>query len=580
MNRRKRRVNPVPPAMRNLFVLALFAIAAVALEGRLVWILFTGEVDGRNLIEEGQARQFREVAIPVRRAMFTDRHGQPLAISTPVDNIWVDPQKISAEREAIFSLARALDIDGEELARDVTSNKDSQFLLVQRAMPPQQAAAIMELGLTGVHTQDEYKRFWPMHEITCQLVGFTDTEDKGIQGLEHDFDFDLTGEPGLKIQQRDLKGRLIADIQEEVPARPGADIALSIDMALQYPAHRALKTVAEQTGASTATLVMLDVATGEVLAMVNQPSCNPNDADQKSDLGIFRNFAIRDQFEPGSAIKPLILAGWLEQGFPADALIPIPEEVEVGTQILIDERRDPAGDTLTNILARSSNPGMVTISRQLEAEAMWQALKNFGFAGPTGSGLGTSEAQGQLDDYQIWCSACKDTISYGYGLSVTTLQLARAYAAIASGGLLPPVSVVALYAPPQRVRIMSEETATQLAGMLEGVVDGDQATARLAAIPNYRVAGKTGTARMSGPGGYSDRHHRAIFAGFAPASNPRFVAVVVIEDPQGNEYYGGQIAAPVFAEVMETALRLYGVPPDDLPGQQDRQLTSELAEDR
>jgi cell division protein FtsI (penicillin-binding protein 3) len=323
---------------------------------------------------------------------------------------------------------------------------------------------------------------------------------------------------------------------------------------------------------------MLDTDTGEVLAMANLPSCNPNDEAQRSQLANFRNFAIQDNFEPGSTIKPLIIAAALEAGFAPDTLIDIPPEVRVGNEILTDDRADPNGDSITNILARSSNAGMVTIAKDMDPAFIWQTLKNFGLAGSTGSGLGTSESHGLLDDYGRWGSTKKATLSYGYGLSLTALQLARAYAAIAAGGVLPPVSFVALNEPPERVRIMSAGVAADLTQMLGSVVSGEQATARLAAISNYTVAGKTGTVRIHGPGGYSDRNHRAIFVGFAPASNPRFVAAVIVNDPRGPEYYGGQIAAPVFSRVMETALRLYGVAPDALPG--PNLLTSSLVEDR
>jgi len=584
MNRRKRTSPPLLPARRNLVLLALFGLGAVALEGKLAWLHLKQEANGKDLVHEAQARQFDEITIPVRRGMFTDRNGEPLAISTPVENIWVNPQEISGDRDAIFALARALDINGDELERKITGSADRKFLYVERAMSPPEAADILELGITGVDTEDDYKRYWPMAEIPCQLIGFTgidDTGSEGGQGLERDFDADLTGAPGKKLVQRDARRRLVADIEERVPARPGADIRLSIDMALQYPAYRSLKTVYEETGAKIASLVMLDARTGEVLVMANQPSCNPNDNEQKDDLESFRNFAIRDLFEPGSTIKPLILAAALENGLSPDARIHIEPDIMVGTQLLEpDLRADPNGDTLTNILARSSNPGMVTITRDhLDAAVMWQMLKNFGLAGPTGSGLGGgSESLGTLDNYQLWGSVRKDTVSYGYGLSVTALQLARAYAAIAGGGLLPPISYVALDEPPQRVRIMREETAAALVQMLEGVVTGEQATARRAAIPNYTVAGKTGTIRILGPAGYSSTRHTAVFAGFAPASRPRFVMVIVIAEPRGGEYYGGEIAAPLFSEVMGKALRLYGVQPDNLP--EPEQLTSSLTEDR
>lgn len=564
MNRRKLRPNAALPAWRVRALLGAFLFAVVALESRLAWLQI---VQGEDLTIEGRQRQLRDVEIPAHRGLITDRFGEPLAVSTPTDSVFVDPQLFPADVESIYTLARATGRDGEELARDISRRLDRRFLYVERHLPPAQAARVLELGFQGVGVEREYKRFSPNHEVACHLVGITNTEDVGIEGLELVFDRLLAGEPGEKTVQRDERGRVIGDIEQIRPARPGQDLRTSIDLRLQYPAYFELKKAVEESGADSASLVMLDVVTGEVLTMVNQPYCNPNDESQRQDLSRFRNRAIIDPIEPGSTIKPLVLAAALASGFTPETRIDVPKELVVAGRFVTSDENRLGVVSVTEILARSSSVGMGMIARDLNSELMWRTLRNFGIAGPTESGLGSHESHGILEDFAQWRDVTKATLAYGYGLQVTPLQLARAYAAIANDGLLPPVSFEALDAPPEHVRAISPEIAAQLMAMLEVVVS-DQGTALRASIPGYSVAGKTGTARIHEPGGgYSDNRYRAFFAGMAPASNPRFVAVVVINDPRGAEYYGGDVAAPVFAAVVGKALRLYGVAPDALPAQ-------------
>jgi cell division protein FtsI (penicillin-binding protein 3) len=575
VNRRKRPTEPTPAAWRSRLLIGIFAMAAVALEVRLAWLQL---VEADFLTAEGEQRQTRSVEMPAHRGIITDRYGEPLAVSTPVDSVYVNPQKIPLDRDLIYELASRTGRDGEDLEREITSKMDRQFVWVKRELAPAKAARVRELEIDGVGTRPEYKRFYPAGEVTCQLVGLTNTDDVGTQGLESVDDYRLAGEPGQKLVQRDEKGRVIADVEQIKPARPGRDLRTSIDLRLQYRSYLELKTAVRDSGASSGSLVILDSETGEVLTMVNQPSCNPNDDAERADMAPFRNRAITDPIEPGSTIKPLILATALAHGYSPDTIIDVPKDLIIDGVIVTSDTHHLGLASLTEILARSSSVGMATLAAELDSADMWHTLKGFGVAEATDSGLGANESHGVLEDYTRWGDMRKATLAYGYGLSITPLQLARAYAAIANGGLLPPVSFEALDAPPERVRVIAPEIAADLMAMLQVVVS-DAGTARRAEIPNYSVAGKTGTARIHERGAYSDGRYRAVFVGIAPAGRPRFVAVVVINDPRGDEYYGGDVAAPVFAKVVGTALRMYGIKPDAL-GQSEGILLSRAEAER
>jgi cell division protein FtsI (penicillin-binding protein 3) len=563
MNRRKLQPNASLPAWRVRALLGAFLFAVVAIEARLAWQQL---VQGDALTAEGLVRQLREVTIPAHRGLITDRFGEPMAVSTPVGSVFVDPQQFPADIDSIYALAQATGRDGDELAREITSRQDRRFHWVERGLPPAQADRVLELGFAGVGVEREYKRFSPTHEVTCHLVGITDRDDAGIEGLELVFDPLLAGEPGLKIVQQDERGRDIGDIEQKEPARPGQDLRTSIDLRLQYPAYFELKKAVQDSGADSGSLVMLDVVTGEVLTLVNQPVCNPNDPTHRQDMSRFRNRAVIDPIEPGSTIKPLVLAAALASGYTPETRVNVPLDLEVAGRIVTSDDKRLGVATVTEILARSSSVGMGIIARDLDSALMWQTLRNFGLAGSTESGLGSHESHGILEDYAQWGEVRKATLSYGYGMQATPLQIARAYAAIANDGLLPPISFEALDAPPEHVRAISPDIARELRAMLEVVVS-DEGTALRASIPGYSVAGKTGTVLLHERGGYTAGRYRAFFAGMAPAGNPRFVAVVVINDPRGAQYYGGDIAAPVFAAVIGKALRLYGVAPDALPEQ-------------
>jgi cell division protein FtsI (penicillin-binding protein 3) len=415
-----------------------------------------------------------------------------------------------------------------------------------------------------VGTRREYRRYHPAGEVAGHVIGFTDIDDRGQEGLELAFDYWLAGEPGSKRVLQDRMGRIIGDVEGIKDPRPGRELATSLDLRLQYLAYRELKGAVAEAQARSGSVVLLDVHTGEVLAMVNQPSYNPNDRSQR-DASHYRNRAVTDIFEPGSSIKPLVLATALESGrFTADTIIDTsPGYLEVDGRVLTEDSSRLGKIPVSTVLAKSSSVGMARIALELPAADIWHTLTALGIGRPTESGF-PGESAGVLNEPQHWRAIGQATLSYGYGLAVTSLQLARAYAAIGAGGVMPPASFLALEEPPATERVLDADTAAELLRMLEGVV-GPSGTGQRAAIPNYRVAGKTGTARIVEGGRYSDDRYTAVFAGLAPASDPRLAAVVVIDDPRGDEYYGGDVAAPVFARVVGGALRILAVPPDALP---------------
>jgi cell division protein FtsI (penicillin-binding protein 3) len=422
---------------------------------------------------------------------------------------------------------------------------------------------VLSLGLPGVATQREYRRYYPAGEVTGHLLGFTNIDDVGLEALEASLEHRLQGKSGLKVVQRDNLGHVVRDLELVTAAEPGDDVRLSIDLRLQYIAYRELKAAVKEHRALGGSLVMLDPRTGEVLAMVNQPHYNPNDREQFR-AEQYRNRAALDLFEPGSSFKPFPLAAALEAGLvePDTIIDTSPGKIVIGNRTITEDSKNLGRMSVTDGFAQSSNVAAATVVLKLEREPIWATLSRFGFGRVTGSAF-PGESAGKLNDSQYWRDTDHATIAYGYGVNVTPLQLARAYAAIAADGVLRPVSLLALDVPPEGERVISVETARDLRAMLEAVVSSAIGSGKRAAVVNYRVAGKTGTAQKIVAGAYSAEKHRAMFAGFAPASDPRFVIVVVIDEPQG-KYYGGEIAAPVFANVARDALRALAIPPDDL----------------
>ncbi|MDP6673406.1 MAG: penicillin-binding transpeptidase domain-containing protein [Gammaproteobacteria bacterium] len=536
---------------------ALLGLAAV-LVIRTVWLQ---AYENEFLTHQADVRQLRVAKIPAHRGVITDRNGEPLAVSTPVDSIWVNPGEIVRAPDRIPQLAAALGIDAEELARRLTRNITREFMYLKRHMRPDDAVAIVRLNIPGVDVEREYQRYYPAGEVIGHVVGFTNIDDVGQEGLELAFDHWLAGRPGKKRVLKDRLGRVVEDVERIQSPNPGRELATSIDLRIQYLAYRELKAVIKRSEAASGSVVVLDVGTGEVLAMVNQPTYNPNDRAQFSPVK-YRNRAITDIFEPGSTLKTLVIAAALESGqyHTASRIDTSPGFIKVGAKVIEDERNLGTID-LKTLLARSSNVGATKVAMSLPAETLYNVLSGFGLGRLSGSGF-PGESAGLLSHYSNWRPISLATLAYGYGLSVTPLQLAQAYSVIAAGGLQHPVSLLRLEQAPIARRIITEQTAGAVLSMLEAVVS-DGGTGQQATVAGYRVAGKTGTVKKFTAGGYAEDHHMALFSGIAPATRPRLAVVVLIDDPSNGEYYGGAVAAPVFSRIVEGSLRILAIPPDN-----------------
>ena len=545
---------------RVSLVIAFFVLAAVSLVARAVHL----QVFNKDFLnQQADTRHLRTEKISAHRGSIMDRNGDPLAISTPVDSVWANPKELAAAVDRVPELARSLGLDPERLMRRITRSMDKEFLYLKRHLSPDQAHMVIALNLPGVNIMREYRRYYPAGEVTGHLVGFTSVDDDGQEGLELAFNHWLGGESGAKRVLKDRLGRSVENVASIRPPRHGKDLRTSIDLRLQYLSYRTLKAAIQQYKAESGSIVILDVVTGEVLAMVNQPTYNPNDRAQYS-AERYRNRAITDIFEPGSSIKPLILAAALDSGrYRASSIVDTsPGYVVVGPK-KIEDPRNLGRISLTTILSRSSNVGATKIAMSLEPDQLWGTMTRFGLGSLTASGF-PGESAGLLTHYTDWRQISQATLGYGYGVSVTPLQLAQAYAAIGSGGVIRPVSLVRLDEATTGERIVDREIAISIRSMMEEVVRPG-GTGNNASIAGYRVAGKTGTAWKFAAGGYSEDKYFSIFAGLVPASDPRLAAVVVIVEPSGDLYYGSEVAAPVFADVMAESLRLLAIPPDALP---------------
>jgi cell division protein FtsI (penicillin-binding protein 3) len=544
---------------RGWLVMGALALAAVGLLSRAAWLTVHDE---DFLQREGAARHLRVVEVPAHRGMITDRHGEALAVSTPVDSVWANPAQTLAAPERLPALAKALGVPLRNLKAALTTRAEREFVYLKRHLAPEHAARVLALGVPGVATQREYRRYYPSGEVAGHVLGFTDVDDKGQEGLELAYDELLRGEPGQKRVIKDRLGREVADVEALRAPRAGRDLRVSLDLRIQYLAYRELKAAIAEHAAKSGSVVVLDAQTGEVLAMANQPAFNPN-----ARLGVtrdaLRNRAATDMFEPGSAFKPFPIAAALETGEwrPRSLVDTRDGFIKVGSTTLRDEKRYGLID-VTTVLTKSVNTGSAKIALSLSREHLWETLARFGFGSTTGSGF-PGEAAGSLPHHQRWRNVHVATLSYGYGLSATPLQLAQAYAVIAADGVRRDVSFVPTNGVITGEAVVTPRTARELRDMMETVVS-NIGTATQAAVKGYRVTGKTGTARKAIPGGYDATRHYALFAGMAPASHPRLVTVVVVEEPRKGNYHGGDVAAPVFSRVMTGALRLLDVPPDGL----------------
>jgi cell division protein FtsI (penicillin-binding protein 3) len=521
---------PVSFRWRAALLMALLGFAALGLLWRAVNLQL---VDHGFLARQGDARFSRVLEIAAHRGTITDRYGEPLAVSTPVDSIWVNPGELALATDQIPRLAAALKLDRLELARRVTSNLDREFLYVARHRQPAEAEQIKSLGIPGVYTSREYRRYYPAGEVTGHLLGFTNVDDAGQEGLELAFDHWLVGENGAKRVIQDRYGRIVQNVESIRPAREGRDLVLSIDLRIQYLAYRELKAAIRDQRARAGSIVVLDI----------------------------ESRAATDIFEPGSSIKPFFVAAGLASGkYDHRSVIDTsPGYFKVGVKIFEDEHNLGAIDIAT-VLAKSSNVGMAHIALSLPPQQVWTTLTHLGFGQVTTSGY-PGESAGLLPAYAQWRPIGIVTMSHGYGLSVTPLQLAHAYATLGAFGEARPVSFLRVQGPPLGERALAEPVCRELIGMLETVVTAE-GTGKLAAIPGYRVSGKTGTAFKAIAGGYSTDRYMAVFGGVAPATAPRLAAVVVIDEPGAGQHMGGQVAAPVFSKIVGGALRLLAVAPD------------------
>ena len=550
---------------RSALVLGLVVLGAIGLAARAVELQL---LDHGFLAKQGDDRSMRVVKIAAHRGAIMDRNGEPLAISTPVDSIWVNPQELNDNIDQLPKLARALKEDQQTLARRISSNLEREFLYLARHMPPDQAARIKALGIPGVYTLREYQRYYPAGEVAGHVVGFTTIDDRGQEGLELGFDQLLNGADGAKRVIQDSLGRYVENVESIRAPRPGRDLVTSIDMRIQYLAYRELKSAMQVYRAHAGSVIVLDVDTGEVLAMVNQPTYNPNDREQfRWDL--YRNRAATDIFEPGSSIKPFIMAAALASGqyHPDSVVDTSPGFLKVGNKVEEDEHNLGVID-LATILAKSSNVGTAKIALSLQPEQIWRTLTALGLGQVTGSNY-PYESAGILSNYAHWRPVGIATLSHGYGLSVTPLQLAHAYATIGAGGVRRPISFERVSGPVQGEQIMDPKVAHELVQLMEQVVEKG-GTGTPASLIGYQVSGKTGTAFKSIAGGYSTDRIMAVFAGLVPASHPKLATVVVIDEPSrdvqqlGILAQGGTVAAPVFASVMSGTLRLMDIAPDNL----------------
>ena len=547
---------------RRLSVLAVFVCIVVVLAGRA---LDMQVLHSAFFEQQGDARQLRHVTIPANRGDIVDRNGEPLAISTPVNSIWLNPQEFSADDKSLKQLARLLSVDASSLKKKISAYQGREFMYLKRHVSPELASKVLQLNIKGIALEDEYRRYYPAGEVAAHVIGFADIDDNGQEGIELAFDEWLKGEPGRKQVLRDRFGRAVDDVKRIRSSEPGKPIRLSVDKRLQYLTYRTLKAAVLKHNAVAGSAVVLDVDTGEVLAMANQPSFNVNDRSQLRP-GTTRNRAVTDVFEPGSTMKPLTVAAALESGRWRDYY-----KVETGPgymQVMGNAIRDTHnyGDLdVAGVIMKSSNVGISKIALSLDAEQQWDMYQKLGFGTDTGSGF-PGEATGRLSVNALNNDFERATLAFGYGVSVTSIQLARAYAAIASDGYLRPVSFLHHEKPPAGEPVMSAETAATVRKMMQQVVSS-KGTGSQARVANYSVAGKTGTVHKFATGGYAEDRYLSIFTGMVPATDPRLVMVVMIDEPRNGEYFGGAVAAPVFSKVMAGAMRLLDIPPDSVePG--------------
>ena len=547
----------------HLILFAMFACVFV-----IAWKVGMLHIAERDFLQDqGDARTIRTVPLVANRGLITDRNGEPLAVSTPVQSIWVDPRKIARDSETIRVLARQLELNESVLEQNINSKSNLEFLYLKRRLSPVEAKRVLNLNLEGVYSQQEYQRFYPQGEVTAHLIGFSNVDDIGQEGLELTYDEWLRGVPGKRQVMKDRRGNIIEELNTIQTAQPGKSLELSIDFRIQNIAYRELKEEFITRRAKGASIVVLDVVTGEVLAMANQPSYNPHNKSGMTDFSVLRNRAITDVFEPGSTVKAFTIAAALETGLYSPGTI---IETSPGWMMVsgneVKDLFDYGTLTTAGVITKSSNVGSSKIALDIGAEPIRDVMARVGFGEVLGTGF-PGERSGVLPNPRKWGRHVTATFSFGYGLSATALQLANAYSVIADNGIRKPASLLKLsdqaIKDVRREKVIEAGITSEVRKMLRTVVDASSGGSALEAnVPFYSVAGKTGTAHVVGEAGYEENLHNSMFVGMLPASDPRIVIVVVINEPKGDEHYGGQVAAPVFSRVAAGAMRILNISPD------------------
>jgi cell division protein FtsI (penicillin-binding protein 3) len=560
---------------RLVLVLFLMFLCVLAIG----WKVSALHIVERDFLQsQGDIRTIRTVPLVANRGLISDRNGEPLAVSSPVKSIWVNPQEIGAQHSEIERLAMELGLDSDSLLASIERNARQEFLYVKRRQAPAEAERILALDIDGVYEQQEYQRFYPQGEVAAHLVGFSNVDDVGQEGLELSYEKWLKGVPGRRQVIKDRRGHIIEELNTIQTAQPGKNLELSIDFRLQNLAYKELKAEFVTRRAKSASIVVLDVDTGEVLAMANQPSYNPHNRKNLNDFSVLRNRAITDVFEPGSPIKAFTVVAALESGlYTPDTVI----ETSPGWMMVNgNEVKDIVNYgtlDLTRVITKSSNIGATKIAFEIGPDAIRNVLERVGMGQVSGTAF-PGEQGGVLPSHRSWSRIETATFSFGYGLSTTALQLAQAYSVIADDGIRKPVSLLKLddasVQSLHREQVIDKTISHQVLAMLETVVDPKRGgSARDARVPFYKVAGKTGTVHVVGEYGYEENLHNSLFVGLVPASDPKLVIVVIVYEPKGDEHYGGQVAAPVFSRVASGAMRILNIAPDNLPEDASKELS-------
>lgn len=546
------------PEWRSYTLMAALGVGFAALIGRAVYLQgFHREF----LQEQGEARYSRTLTLPANRGMILDRNGEPLAISTPVQSIWASPSEMEVplSKQQVQMLAKMLDVSTDEIQKKL-ADKKRNFVFLKRQIQPEMADQIIALKLPGIFKQQEYRRYYPAGEVMAHVVGATGIDDMGQEGIELTKNGVLAGKAGSRHVIKDRRGYIVEDVTSIVKPKDGDSLTLALDRKIQYLAYRELKAAVEKHRAKAGSIVVLDAKTGEVLALANQPSYNPNNRGA-TDPARKRNRALTDMFEPGSTLKPFAAAGALEAGtFRPDSLIATGGGTMAIGPALIRDTHPHGTITVEEVIQVSSNVGASKLALSLEPEYYWKLFTNVGFGQPPHTGF-PGESPGRVRPWKTWKPIEQATMSYGHGITVSLIQLARSYMIFTNDGEIKPVSFFKQVAPQAGHKVISAETSVAVRKMLQMVV-GPGGTAQRAQVVGYHVGGKTGTAHKQEGGGYAASKYIGSFVGFAPATNPRLIIAVMIDEPSAGQYYGGTVAAPVFASVMTGALRILGVPND------------------